>query len=147
MKVVLFCGGFGLRMREASEQVPKPMIPVGQEPILLHIMRYYAHYGHTEFILCLGYQADVIKSFFEHARSAVIEDLVLARDGWAPHQLRQAARDWKITFVDTGLHTNIGGRLRAVRDLIGNDELFLANYSDTLTDASTPGRSFTKSRR
>jgi len=138
MKVVLFCGGFGLRMREASEQVPKPMIPVGQEPILLHIMRYYAHYGHTEFILCLGYQADVIKSFFEHGRSAVIEDLVLARDGWAPDQLRQAARDWKITFVDTGLHTNIGGRLRAVRDLIGNDELFLANYSDTLTDAPLP---------
>src|SRR5260370_6045551 len=138
MKVVLFCGGFGLRMREASDQVPKPMIPVGQEPILLHIMRYYAHYGHTEFILCLGYQADVIKSFFEDGRSDVIDDLVMARDGWAPDELRRAARDWKISFVETGLHTNIGGRLWAVRDLVENDKLFLANYSDTLPTAPFP---------
>jgi glucose-1-phosphate cytidylyltransferase len=138
VKVVLFCGGFGLRMREASDRVPKPLIPVGQEPILLHIMRYYAHYGHTEFILCLGYQGDVIRSFFEEGRSDVVDDLVLARDGWAPDELRQAARDWKITFVETGLHTNIGGRLRAVRELIGEDELFLANYSDTVTDAPLP---------
>jgi glucose-1-phosphate cytidylyltransferase len=138
MKVVLFCGGFGLRMREASDRVPKPLIPVGQEPILLHIMRYYAHYGHTEFILCLGYQANMIMSYFEEGRSDVVDELVLARNGWAPDELRRAAGDWKISFVDTGLHTNIGGRLRAVRDLVGNDELFLANYSDTLTDAPLP---------
>jgi glucose-1-phosphate cytidylyltransferase len=138
MKVVLFCGGYGLRMREASDQVPKPLIPVGQEPILLHMMKYYAHYGHTEFILCLGYQAEVIKSFFENGRSDVVDDLVLAHDGWAPDELRRQARDWKITFVDTGLDNNIGGRLRAVRHLIGKDEFFLANYSDTLTDAPLP---------
>lgn len=138
MKVVLFCGGFGLRMREASDQVPKPLIPVGQEPILLHMMKYYAHYGHTEFILCLGYQAEVIKSFFETGRSDVVDDLVMAHDGWAPDELRRQARDWNITFVDTGLNNNIGGRLRAVRHLIGMDELFLANYSDTLTDAPLP---------
>jgi glucose-1-phosphate cytidylyltransferase len=138
MKVVLFCGGYGLRMREASNRVPKPLLPVGQEPILLHIMRYYAHYGHTEFILCLGYQGGVIRSFFEEGRSDVIEDLVLARDGWAPDELHAAAREWKITFVETGFDTNIGGRLRAVRDYIGDDELFLANYSDVLTDAPLP---------
>jgi glucose-1-phosphate cytidylyltransferase len=138
MKVILFAGGSGLRMREASDRVPKPLIPVGQEPILLHIMRYYAHFGHTEFIVCLGYQGDVIRSFFEHGRSDVIDELVLARDGWAPDELLRQARDWDVNFVDTGLHTNIGGRLRAVRDLVGNDELFLASYSDTVTDAPLP---------
>src|SRR5438270_8697992 len=114
MKVVLFCGGFGLRMREASDRVPKPLIPVGEEPILLHIMRYYAHFGHKEFILCLGYQGDVIKSFFQDGRDDVLDGLVMARDGWAPDELRREAQDWNITFVDTGLHSNIGQRLLAV---------------------------------
>jgi glucose-1-phosphate cytidylyltransferase len=138
MKVVLFCGGFGVRMREASDQVPKALIPVGQEPIILHIMKYFAHYGHNEFILCLGYKGEVIRSFFEHGRSNVIDELVMAHDGWAPDELRRQAADWKITFVETGLEANIGGRLRAVRSYLGNDELFLANYSDTLTDAPLP---------
>ena len=138
MKVVLFCGGFGLRMREASATIPKPLIPVGQEPILLHIMRYYAHYGHKEFILCLGYQADVIESFFVDGRDDMLDGLVMARDGWAPDELRREALDWQVTFVDTGLHANIGQRLLAVREHIGDDELFLANYSDVLTDAPLP---------
>jgi glucose-1-phosphate cytidylyltransferase len=138
MKVVLFCGGMGLRMREASDRIPKPLIPVGTEPIVLHIMRYFAHFGHTEFILCLGYQGDVIKSYFLDGRDDMLEGLVMAHNGWAVDELRQASRDWKITFVDTGLHTNIGGRLRAVREHIGQDELFLANYSDVLTDAPLP---------
>jgi glucose-1-phosphate cytidylyltransferase len=135
MKVVLFCGGFGLRMREASDRVPKPLIPVGNEPILLHIMKYYAHYGHREFILCLGYQADVIKEYFLTGRDDVLDGLVLARDGWAPDELWRETRDWRVTFVDTGLHANIGQRLRAVREHVAHDELFLANYSDVLTDA------------
>ena len=138
MKVVLFCGGFGLRMREASDRVPKPMIPVGHEPILLHIMKYYAHYGHREFILCLGYQGDVIKSFLLDGRDDLLNGLVLARDGWAPDELRRQVRDWDITFVDTGQDSNIGERLRRVRDYVGRDELFLANYSDVLTDAPLP---------
>ncbi|HLZ30734.1 MAG TPA: sugar phosphate nucleotidyltransferase [Chloroflexota bacterium] len=138
MKVVLFCGGFGMRMREASAAVPKPLIPVGQEPILVHIMKYYAHYGHTEFILCLGYQGEVIRSYFEDGRSDVIDDLVLARDGWAPDELRRQARDWKIHFVETGLQSNIGTRLQTVREYIGDDEYFLAGYSDGLTDAPLP---------
>jgi glucose-1-phosphate cytidylyltransferase len=138
MKVVLFCGGYGLRMREASDRVPKPMIPVGDEPILLHIMRYYAHYGHTEFILCLGYQGEVIRSFLLEGNDDVLDGLVLARNGWAPDELRRQARNWDITFVDTGLESNIGERLRKVRDFVGRDELFLANYSDVLTDAPLP---------
>src|ERR1051326_914742 len=83
VKVVLFCGGFGLRMREASERIPKPLIPVGQEPILLHIMKYYAHFGHTEFILCLGYQGDMIRSYFQGGRDEVLDSLVLPRAGGA----------------------------------------------------------------
>ncbi|MBV9354210.1 MAG: glucose-1-phosphate cytidylyltransferase [Chloroflexi bacterium] len=138
MKVVLFCGGFGVRMREASDQVPKALIPVGQEPIILHIMKYFAHYGHTEFILCLGYKGDVIRSFFVDGRDEVLDGLVLAHNGWAPDELRKQARDWKVTFVETGLEANVGGRLRAVRDYIGDDEMFLANYADTLTDAPLP---------
>jgi len=138
MKVVLFCGGYGLRMREASDRVPKPMIPVGDEPILLHIMKYYAHFGHTEFILCLGYQGEVIKSFLLDGEDEVLNGLVLARNGWAPDELRRQVRDWNITFVDTGLESNIGERLRKVRDFVGKDELFLANYSDVLTDAPLP---------
>jgi glucose-1-phosphate cytidylyltransferase len=138
MKVVLFCGGFGLRMREASDQVPKALIPVGQEPIILHIMKYFAHYGHREFILCLGYQGNVIKSFFQDGDNEVVDKLVMGRGDWAPDELRREARDWQITFVETGLEANIGGRLRAVQQYIGRDELFLANYSDTLTDAPLP---------
>ena len=138
MKVVLFCGGFGLRMREASDQVPKALIPVGQEPIILHIMKYFAHFGHHEFILCLGYQGSVIKSFFLEDDHEVVDSLILARDGWAPDELRREARDWDINFVETGLEANIGGRLRAVRECLGTDEMFLANYSDTLTDAPLP---------
>jgi glucose-1-phosphate cytidylyltransferase len=138
MKVVLFCGGFGLRMREASDQVPKALIPVGQEPIILHIMKYFAHYGHQEFILCLGYQSQVIKSFFLDDDHEVVDSLVMSRDGWAPDELRRQARDWDITFVDTGLTANIGGRLRAVQQYLGKDELFLANYADVLTNAPLP---------
>jgi glucose-1-phosphate cytidylyltransferase len=138
MKVVLFCGGFGLRMREASDQVPKALIPVGHEPIILHIMKYFAHYGHNEFILCLGYQGHVIKSFFLDGEQDVVDSLVMSRNGWAPDELRRQVPDWKITFVDTGLTANIGGRLQAVREHLGDDEMFLANYSDTLTDAPLP---------
>src|SRR5260370_29913142 len=135
MKVVLFCGGFGLRMREASARVPKPLIPVGQEPILLHIMRYYAHYGHNEFILCLGYQADMIRSFFEDGRSDMLDGLVIARDGWAPDELRRETRGWKITFVDTGLHSNIGGPVRAVREHHRRATLTPCHHADAQTCA------------
>ena len=79
MKVVLFCGGFGMRMREYSESVPKPMVPIGYRPILWHVMKYYAHYGHKDFILCLGYKADVIKNYFRNYDECVSNDFVLIR--------------------------------------------------------------------
>src|SRR5215471_17903512 len=134
MKVVLFCGGMGLRMRDGSAQTPKPMMPVGDRPILFHIMKYYAHYGHKEFILCLGYKAQMIKEFFVKYREALSNDFVLSDGGRAIDILHNDIQDWRIVFVDTGLHTNIGQRLKAVQPYIGDDRLFLANYADVLTD-------------
>src|SRR5216117_17677 len=118
MKVVLFCGGRGIRLREHSETVPKPMVTIGYRPILWHVMRYYAHYGHREFILCLGYKADVIKRYFLDYEEALSNDFVLAKGGADLKLLGSDISDWKITFVDTGMESNIGMRLRAVRDYL-----------------------------
>lgn len=134
MKVVLFCGGYGMRMRNsASDDVPKPMQLVGPRPLLWHIMRYYAHYGHKEFILCLGYGAWHIKDYFLNYHEAVSNDFVM--HGADVELLQSDISDWSITFVDTGLQSPIGERLRRVREHVGSDEYFLANYSDGLTDA------------
>jgi glucose-1-phosphate cytidylyltransferase len=134
MKVVLFCGGQGLRLRDHSEVLPKPMVTVGYRPILWHVMRYYAHFGHTEFILCLGYKADAIKSYFLQYEEALSNDFVMSGDSGSVELLQRDITDWKITFVETGLKANVGQRLRAVRKYVG-DEPFLANYGDVLTDA------------
>ena len=134
MKVVLFCGGLGLRLREYSDVVPKPMIPIGVRPILWHVMRYYAHFGHKEFILCLGYKADVIKNYFLQYEEALSNDFVLSGDSRTVELLQRDIADWRITFVETGLSSNVGQRLRAVRKYV-SDEPFLANYGDVLTDA------------
>jgi glucose-1-phosphate cytidylyltransferase len=138
VKVVIFCGGQGLRMREASEAAPKPMVPVGPRPVLWHVMKYYAHFGFTDFVLCLGYKAEAIKRFFLTYNEAMANDFVLTNGGADVHLLRTDIHDWNITFVDTGLRASIGERLRAVRHLLRDDELFLANYGDTLTDADLP---------
>ncbi|HET6348290.1 MAG TPA: glucose-1-phosphate cytidylyltransferase [Candidatus Krumholzibacteria bacterium] len=137
MKVVLFCGGLGMRIREYSEEVPKPMVPIGYRPILWHVMKYYAHFGHREFILCLGYKADVIKRYFLNYDECLSNDFTLSGAGNI-ELANSDIHDWKISFVDTGINTNIGGRLRAVRDYLGKDEYFLANYSDNLTDVPLP---------
>ena len=138
VKVVIFCGGQGMRMREASESIPKPMIPIGNRPILWHIMKYYAHFGFTDFVLCLGYKAEAIKHFFLTYSEAMANDFVLSDGGAKVHLLKTDIHNWNITFVDTGLHANIGQRLRAVREHLGDDEYFLASYGDTLTDADLP---------
>ena len=134
MKVVLFCGGQGLRLRAQSEDVPKPMVSVGCRPILWHIMRYYAHFGHRDFILCLGYKADIIKDYFLRYEKTLSNDFVLSGQKRDVDLLERDIADWRITFVDTGLETSIGQRLRAIRRYVG-DEPFLANYGDVLTDA------------
>lgn len=135
MKVVLFCGGRGLRLREYSQNVPKPMATIGLRPVLWHVMRYYAHYGHRDFILCLGYRADAIKDYFLHYSEAISNDFILSDGGRRIELLGSDIEDWRITFADTGLDTTIGERLRRVRHLLEGEAIFLANYGDTLTDA------------
>jgi glucose-1-phosphate cytidylyltransferase len=135
MKVVLFCGGLGLRLQEASTRVPKPLIPVGDRPILLHLMKYYAYYRHTDFILCLGHRADAFKEYFLNYNEALQNDFVLAHGGRDIEILKRDIEDWRITFVDTGRKSNIGERLRLVREHLDGEEYFLANYGDVLTDS------------
>lgn len=134
MKVVLFCGGHGMRMRaDSGDVLPKPMQLVGPRPLLWHIMRYYAHYGHKDFILCLGYGASHIKDYFLTYRESASNDFVI-RDGRV-EMLQTDIGDWTITFVDTGLESEIGERLRRVRPHLDGEAYFLANYADVLTDA------------
>jgi glucose-1-phosphate cytidylyltransferase len=134
MKVVLFCGGLGMRIREYPEPVPKPMITIGYRPIMWHVMKYYAHYGHKDFILCLGYKADSIKSYFLNYNECVSNDFVLTQGGKQVELLGSDIQDWKITFVDTGATSNVGQRLKAVEPYLAGETQFLANYSDGLTD-------------
>ena len=134
MKVVLFCGGYGMRMRSAlNDAIPKPLQMVGPRPLIWHVMRYYAHFGHTEFILCLGFGAERIKDFFLSYRETESNDFVL-HDGQVT-LIGSDIAEWSITFVDTGLESPIGERLRRVRPFLGEDQYFLANYADVLSDA------------
>jgi len=134
MKVVLFCGGFGTRLREYSETIPKPMVPIGPRPIMWHLMKYYAHFGHREFILCLGYRGDMVKQYFLEYDECMSNDFTLTGPGRKVELYNRDIDDWKITFVDTGLSSNIAQRLHLARPYLGEDEEFLANYSDGLSD-------------
>src|ERR1700736_884602 len=137
MKVVLFCGGLGMRMREsATSLVPKPMAMVGERPLLWHVMRYYAHFGHTDFIICLGYGASHVKDFFLNYDETRSNDFVL--DGTGVQLFRTEISAWRIPFVDTGLNSAIGERLRRVRRFVDGEPMFLANYADVFTDAPLP---------
>lgn len=134
MKVVLFCGGMGTRLRDYSDSIPKPLVEVGSRPIMWHLMKYYAHYGHNDFILCLGYGATAIKNYFLNYNPTVSCDFRMEDGGKKISMLHKDIEDWKITFVETGLHSNIGQRLMAVRKHLAGEEMFLANYSDGLSD-------------
>jgi glucose-1-phosphate cytidylyltransferase len=138
MKVVIFCGGLGTRIRNDSGGLPKPMVNIGTRPILWHILKYYAHFGHKDFILCLGYRGDVIKNFFLNYDQCASSDFTLANGQRRILQNGSDISDWNITFVDTGLNANIGQRLKAVQKYLGDDEFFLANYADALTDMHLP---------
>ena len=116
MKVVLFCGGYGMRMRDGVSDLPKPMQSVGPRPLIWHVMRYYAHFGHKDFVLCLGYGAHHIKDFFLNYDETESNDFVL--HGGEVELLGSDIQDWTITFVHTGLDSPIGERLRRVRALV-----------------------------
>jgi glucose-1-phosphate cytidylyltransferase len=138
MKVVLFCGGLGMRLRDYPEAIPKPMIPIGYRPILWHVMKYYAYYGHKDFILCLGYKADIIKNYFLNYNECLSNNFVLTSGGKELQLLNSDINDWRITFVDTGIPSNIGQRLKAVEPYLQGEEVFLANYSDGITNLPLP---------
>lgn len=134
MKVVLFCGGLGTRLREHSDTIPKPLVNVGYRPIIWHLMRYYAHFGHKDFILCLGYRGDLIREYFLNYREEMSTDFTLSESGRQIALHGKGIDDWRITFVDTGMHSNLGQRLMRVRDHLKDEPIFLANYSDGLSD-------------
>jgi glucose-1-phosphate cytidylyltransferase len=138
MKVVLFCGGLGMRLREYSDAIPKPMVQVGYRPILWNVMKYYAHYGHKDFILCLGHKADVFKDYFLNYKEYLSNDFTMSNGGKDIVLRNSDISDWKITFADTGIASNIGQRLQVVKPYLEGEEIFLANYSDGLTDLPLP---------
>jgi glucose-1-phosphate cytidylyltransferase len=134
MKVVLFCGGLGTRLREHSDTIPKPLVNIGVRPIIWHLMRYYAHHGHRDFVLALGYRGDLIREYFLSYNECLSNDFVLSHGGKTVQPLTSDIADWRITFVDTGLHSNIGQRLLRVRKHLEGEAEFLANYADGLSD-------------
>ncbi len=134
MKVVLFCGGLGTRLREHSDTIPKPLVGVGVRPIIWHLMRYYAHFGHKDFVLCLGYRGDLIREYFLNYRECMSSDFTLSEGGRRIELHSADIQDWRITFVDTGLHANIAERLLKVRKHLDGESEFLANYTDGLSD-------------
>jgi glucose-1-phosphate cytidylyltransferase len=138
MKVVLFCGGLGMRMRDGVNSGPKPMAMVGERPLLWHVMRYYAHFGHKEFVLCLGYGASYVKDFFLNYDETRSNDFVLANGARDVELFSTDISEWRITFVDTGLNSPIGERLRRVRRFVDGESMFMANYADVLTNAPLP---------
>lgn len=139
MKVVLFCGGLGTRLKEVSHNVPKPMVKIGYRPILWHVMKYYAHYGHKDFILCLGYKADVIKNYFLNYNEYTSSDFTMSNGGKKLLLKQSDIADWTISFIDTGLRSNIGQRLKSVEPHLEGEEMFLANYADGLTNLPLSG--------
>src|SRR5215467_3337558 len=134
MKVVIFCGGLGTRLREETEFRPKPMVPVGERPILWHIMKIYAHFGHKDFVLCLGYKGDVIKEYFRnyHWNTSDVTLKLGARPQIKYHN-QHDEEDWSVTLVDTGLNTMTGGRLKRVLPFI-EDDTFLLTHMDGLNN-------------
>ncbi len=138
MKVVLFCGGLGTRLREHSDTIPKPLVNIGIRPIMWHLMRYYAHYGHKDFVLALGYRGDMIREYFMRYNPCLSTDFVWSEGGKRIELLGDDIADWRITFVDTGMHANLGQRLARVRQHVQDEEMFLVNYSDGLSDLDLP---------
>ena len=134
MKVVLFCGGLGTRLREHSDTIPKSLVHIGIRPIIWHLMRFYAHFGHKDFVLALGYRGDLVREYFLNYNECLSNDFTLSEGGKRVDLHTSDIGDWRITFVDTGLHANIAERLVRVRKHLEGEPVFLANYADGLSD-------------
>ena len=131
MKVVILCGGRGTRLREETEYRPKPMLPIGNRPILWHIMKTYAHHGHKDFILCLGYKGDMIRDYFRNYLWNTCDATL--RLGIEPHtqfHTRHDEEDWSVTLADTGENSMTAYRVRLIEKYLGNDDTFLLTYGD-----------------
>jgi len=135
-KVVILAGGRGSRLAEETDLKPKPMVEIGGRPILWHIMKIYSHYGFNEFIICVGYKGYLIKEFFANYYMHVSDvTFNLTKNETVVH--RSEAEPWTVTVIDTGLETMTGGRLRRIRDHLGNDDFFLT-YGDGVADVNVP---------
>lgn len=136
MKVVILCGGFGTRIRDVAEDIPKPMIPIGRYPILWHIMKYYASFGFKDFVLCLGHKGQVIKDFFRNYEAHTKDFTIVLGSGGGDIQFHTGHNesDWRITLADTGANAMTGARVRKIRNYIGSDEQFMLTYGDGLGD-------------
>lgn len=134
MRVVILCGGYGTRIRDVTENVPKPMIPIGRFPILWHIMKYYASYGHREFILCLGYKSHVIKDFFLNYEAHTKDfTIALGRNNEITFHTEHAESDWKVTLAETGIEAMTGARIKRIQNYV-DDEDFMLTYGDGVGD-------------
>lgn len=139
MKVIILCGGKGTRLREETEYRPKPMVPIGNRPILWHIMKTYAHYGHKEFILCLGYKGEMIKDYFRnYLWNTCDTTLFLGRTPAAQFHTRHTEEDWSVTLADTGENSMTAYRIRQIEKYLGNDEQFLLTYGDGVGSVDIP---------
>ena len=132
MKVIILAGGFGTRLSEYTETIPKPMVTIGGRPILWHIMKTYAHFGHKDFYLALGYKAEVIKKYFINYHS-LNSDFAVDLSSGIVEPLQVVDTDWKVTLVDTGLKTMTGGRIKRLQQFIGNQP-FMLTYGDGVAD-------------
>lgn len=131
MKVVILCGGKGTRLREETEYRPKPMVTIGNRPILWHIMQIYAAHGHKEFILCLGYKGEIIKDWFRNLRWMTSDVRLTLGESNAPDFYGDMEeRGWTVTLADTGEETMTGGRIKRIEKYLGEDEEFLLTYGD-----------------
>lgn len=136
MKVVILCGGFGTRIRDVAEDIPKPMIPIGNLPILWHVMKHYAGHGHQDFVLCLGYKGNTIKQFFVNY-DIFTEDFTITlggREKKLEYHGSTHGDDWRITLAETGLNAMTGARINRIRRYVADDDNFLLTYGDGLSD-------------
>ncbi|MGF1524364.1 MAG: glucose-1-phosphate cytidylyltransferase [Leptolyngbyaceae cyanobacterium] len=131
MKTVILCGGFGTRIRDVADNIPKPMIPVGGKPIIWHIMKYYSYWGHKEFVLCLGYKGQVIKDFFLNYEASTSDlTLTLGKNGTTEYHTEHSEIGWKITLAETGLGTLTGSRVKRIQHYLVGEENFMLTYGD-----------------
>lgn len=137
MKVVILAGGYGTRIRDVADDIPKPMIPIGPYPILWHVMKLYAHFGHTDFIVCLGYKGQVIKDFFLNYEAYTRDFTITLGGGGKPtYHSEHDESDWAVTLADTGVSSMTGSRISRIKRYLDNDEEFMLTYGDGVSDVN-----------